>query len=189
MSFDEFLEHGKDASPEQIRQTKSKYTDFICDNSDVVTIINILGQFTRGLNISSILTTGYKLEKAIEDRLADYCEKWSLNGKVFREAISFILQLLKLFEIALDESLFDSAISNLVCYSPPTMKQQGMIIDAITRFSYTNIARCVEVYKSENEKVKRLETLDYRQARFFKSTFVKKTGTFYIYQTIMEIEG
>lgn len=189
MSFEEFIEAPSTLNLEQLRKFKSKYSDLICENSDLITIINVLGNFTRGLDLNKMLEIGYKLEKPVEDKIKEYCEKWSLNSKVFKETLSFIMQLLKLFAAAIDKSKIDICIQNIISYKQPTLKQQSLIIDAICRHSYTNVARCVEVYKTESEKVKRLETLDYRQGRFFKSTFVKKTGSFYVYQTIIEIDG
>lgn len=188
MSFDDLFDSVTVNNANDFRQLKVKYSDFICDNSDLITIINIIGNFIKNIDVKRILTNGYRLDNIVENKLKEYCERWSINAKVLKEMINFIMQMLKIFEFAIEEKRIELTINNLNSFQQPSQKQQNTIIDAICRYSYTSIARCVEVYKSESEKVKRLETLDYRQGRFFKSTLVKKTGLFYIYQSIIDID-
>lgn len=190
MSFEEIIKNTSEISYKDVGKFKTFYTDFICDNSDQISYMNILGGFLKTIDFrTDIEETGFDRKSKVKTKIIDYCSNYNLTVKTFTEMLNFTVQLLNIMRFALTEEKYSQMIQNLSNYQKPNLKDQKLIIDVIMRNNFNNIARRVDVKNEKGETLRRLETFIYPDAKFFKTSFVQKNGLFYVYQYIVEIDG
>ena len=190
LSSEELFNFGNiNLSKEEKFKYFQQYDDFLNSSSDILTILNIVGTFFIQLD-NKFFNNFQNIKKIqISNRISEFATKMNLNLKVFKEFLNFIIQVVIIFKYLLNEIDYKNILEKLQNFTNVTKKEERILIKIISESFKNNITKKRIVVVDDNRTKLRFETLDFREAKFFKNSFVKKNNMFYIYQTILEIDG
>ena len=190
LSSEEIFNFGNlNLSKEEKFKYFQQYDKFLNSSSDILTILNIIGTFFIELD-KKFFNNFQNIKKTqIKKKIFDFATKMNLNLKVFKEFLNFIIQVVIIFKFLLNETDYKNLLEKLQKFININKKEERILIKIISESFSNNISKKRVVVVDDNRTKLRFETLDFREAKFFKNSFVKKNNMFYIYQTILEIDG
>jgi hypothetical protein len=181
LPMDRAAEDGKHFSETQ-KSLKEKYKRYVSSQSDLVTIVNIFGEFFA----TSFPISGNNLLPSLlfKKRIREFAIRESLNGKVLLDALSFALQVLKIGLFIFDQQTFASICGYLNGFQKVDSATEKRVVDIIVQSSADKCAKKRIVFTQTGLPKALFETLDFQRGRLFVSSFVDKKAEFYVYKNI-----
>ncbi len=173
---------------QEVGQFREQYQHFMNSNSDLLTIVNIFADFFKGKKMQEHFRSLSNLKSLLKKDVSLFCSENNIALKPFTEAITFIFQILQIFCFIFDSEVIDELFRRLQFNKKLDFSEENILIEIIVSNFIKNAARKVISFDEKDKQKISYETLDYKSAKLFYKSFVNRSGQYFVYKNVFQIE-